>query len=154
MKKFRADWKPAADVQSDAARVLPAMLRQFFAHGDKVVKPHTSERRLHQFRLAAKRIRYTLELFEPLYGAAIKAHLEGIKKVQQVLGQLNDCQASLELIPELEAQPEPGWLEAIVLRRDKKRSDFIDLWLDEFTDPVRREDWMARLEQPAGTLLK
>ena len=154
MKKFHGDWKPAAVVQSDAARVLPAMLRQFFEHGDKVIRPHTSETRLHRFRLEAKRVRYTLELFEPLYGAAIKGHLEGIKKVQHVLGQLNDCQATLELIPELDAAPEPGWLEAIVLRRDKKRADFIDLWLDEFTDAARRDDWIERLEQPAGTLLK
>ncbi len=154
MKKFSGDWKPTAAVQSDAARVLPAMLRQFFVHGDKVVKPNTSERRLHQFRLEAKRARYTLELFEPLYGAAIKVHLEGIRKVQQVLGQLNDCQATLELIEDLEAKPERSWLEAIELRRDKKREDFVELWLDEFTDPARRGDWMARLEQPASTLLK
>jgi len=147
MKKFRADWQPLGLARAEASRALPALLRHFFEHGDRVVRPRTSERRLHEFRLATKRARYTLELFEPLYGAAIKGHLEGLRKVQQVLGQLNDCQATLELLDEIDAAAEPAWLDAIALRRDKKRGEFSRLWLEEFSDPVRREAWIEALEQ-------
>ena len=151
MKKFHADWQAAAPARSEAARVLPKLIGNYFIQGDKVVRPRTSEKSLHEFRLATKRARYTLELFEPLYGAALKPHLEGLKKVQQVLGQLNDCQASLELLTQLDAtiQPpslDPAWLETIALRRDKKRGEFARLWLDEFTDPLRRESWILALE--------
>jgi CHAD domain-containing protein len=148
MKKFAGDWQTTAGAGAEARRVLPALLRHYFRHGDRAVRPKTSDERLHEFRLATKRARYTLELFEPLYGAAVKPHLEGLKKVQQVLGQLNDCQASLHLLKELDGTGEKrlakeAWLEAIELRRDKKRGEFARLWTEEFSDEAKRESWLA-----------
>jgi CHAD domain-containing protein len=147
VKKFATHWEAKAPARAEAARVLPELLRHYFEHGDRVMRPGTSGKRLHQFRLATKRARYTLELFQPLYGAAIQAHLDGLKQIQQVLGQLNDCQASLELLEaDLKDVCEPAWLEAIELRRDGKRGEFAKLWLSKFTDQVLRAGWILAVE--------
>ena len=145
MKKFHTDWQAESSASAEAIRVLPALLRHWFQHGDHVIQPRTSEKRLHEFRLATKRARYTLELFEPLFGTVIRQHLDGLKKVQQVLGQLNDCQTSLELLKELPTPCDAAWIDAIKLRRDKKRGDFTQMWLDEFADESRRESWLLAL---------
>jgi CHAD domain-containing protein len=143
VKKFVAHWEANAPARAEAARVLPELLQHYFEHGDRVMQPGTSDKRLHEFRLATKRARYTLELFQPLFGAAIQAHLDGLKQIQQVLGQFNDCQASLELLEaDLEGVCERAWLEAIQLRGDAKRGEFAELWLSKFTDGVLRTGWI------------
>lgn len=45
---------------------------------------------LHSLRKQAKRLRYQMELFPDLYGDSYKSHLAEVKKVQDILGQLND----------------------------------------------------------------
>jgi CHAD domain-containing protein len=146
MKKWACKWEPQAVARGEAGRELPELLRHYFRRGDRAARPKTSEKRLHEFRLATKHTRYTLELFQPLYGAAIKPHLDGLKKIQQVLGQLNDCQATLELLGDFGAPCDPHWRQGIELRRDRKRGEFAQLWLDEFTDEAKRAGWLQVLE--------
>jgi len=45
---------------------------------------------LHDLRKIAKRSRYNRELFLPLYGAEYQQHLQSIKEVQAILGELQD----------------------------------------------------------------
>ena len=153
MKKFRAAWNPSASAVDEAARQLPLLMRHFFRQGDKAVRPDSSEEQLHAFRLAAKRARYTLEVFEPLYGTAIKPCLAAIRSVQKVLGEVNDCRASLDLLREAAVPVEPAWIEAIEQRMAKKREEFVGLWSGEFSDRAMRRDWAARLAQPSSTYL-
>lgn len=44
----------------------------------------------HAMRIAAKRLRYTMELFRPLYGGELDRVLEAIKQVQSLLGDVHD----------------------------------------------------------------
>ncbi len=50
----------------------------------------TGGKNLHDLRKQAKRLRYQMELFTDLYGERYKTHLAEAKKVQDILGQLND----------------------------------------------------------------
>ena len=50
----------------------------------------TGGENLHNLRKQAKRLRYQMELFTDLYGDRYKTHLAEAKKVQDILGQLND----------------------------------------------------------------
>ena len=50
----------------------------------------TGGENLHNLRKQAKRLRYQMELFPDLYGDSYKTHLAEVKKVQDILGQLND----------------------------------------------------------------
>ena len=48
-------------------------------------------RRLHRMRIAAKRLRYALELFAPCWDGATKAFAEEVSELQGALGDLHDC---------------------------------------------------------------
>ncbi len=50
-------------------------------------------KRLHKMRIAAKRLRYALELFAPCWGGATKAFAEEVAELQGALGELHDCDA-------------------------------------------------------------
>lgn len=53
---------------------------------------------LHQMRIAAKRLRYTMEIFAPFHGEEFTAAIEQIKKIQELLGSIHDADV---LVPEL-----------------------------------------------------
>ena len=54
---------------------------------------------LHLMRIAAKKLRYTLEIFLPLYRGKMDATLETMKYVQQQLGEIRDCDVWITYIP-------------------------------------------------------
>jgi len=58
----------------------------------------------HQMRIAAKRLRYTMELFRPAYEGDLDACLSAIKKLQDLLGDLHDCDVWLQLLPDFLAE--------------------------------------------------
>jgi CHAD domain-containing protein len=45
----------------------------------------------HAMRIAAKRLRYTMELFKPIYDGGLDRVIEAIKHVQSLLGDAHDC---------------------------------------------------------------
>ncbi len=45
----------------------------------------------HAMRIAAKRLRYTVEIARPLYGGELDEALNSIKRVQSLLGEVHDC---------------------------------------------------------------
>lgn len=46
---------------------------------------------LHEMRIAAKWLRYTMETFAPLYAEQLKSALQVTRKVQDLLGDIHDC---------------------------------------------------------------
>ncbi|HWQ67756.1 MAG TPA: metallophosphoesterase family protein [Methanospirillum sp.] len=44
----------------------------------------------HQMRIAAKRLRYTLEAYSDLFDPGLKEEIKGVKKVQELLGEIHD----------------------------------------------------------------
>jgi CHAD domain-containing protein len=67
---------------------------------------------LHALRIAAKHLRYMLEIFEPLFaqgkgsgtggqgsGSSLQAPLKAAKQIQVFLGTLHDCDVWLEFLP-------------------------------------------------------
>lgn len=59
----------------------------------------TNSEALHDMRIAAKRVRYVLEVSDPVLADA-KAGVRAAKKVQDLLGELHDCD---ELLPVIDA---------------------------------------------------
>jgi CHAD domain-containing protein len=124
-------WRLEEITQVNAARVLPALAASFLANGDKAVRPETSEVKLHAFRLNAKEFRYTLEAFRPLYGPTLDRHIANVRRVQTVLGDLNDCRATADLlgrfdtVAAVEVERMRQFLEE---RKGELRAKFVEAW--------------------------
>ncbi len=53
----------------------------------------------HAMRIAAKRLRYTLETYGPLFEDELRSEVKVIKALQEVLGDLHDCDVWIERLP-------------------------------------------------------
>lgn len=54
----------------------------------------------HAMRIAAKRLRYTMEIFNDLYGDGLKKIIKSTKKLQDLLGDMHDCDVWIEFLPQ------------------------------------------------------
>jgi CHAD domain-containing protein len=100
----------AAGRQGDAARspalfalaasVLVQRLADLQAYETYVSQPECRDE-LHAMRIAAKRLRYTMEIFAPLYPGELKAPLKTVKTLQEQLGDLHDGDVWLQALPAL-----------------------------------------------------
>jgi CHAD domain-containing protein len=54
---------------------------------------------LHEMRKAAKRLRYTLEIFAPPFGSAFEPHIKKIKALQDSLGSVHDRDVWIAFLP-------------------------------------------------------
>ncbi len=55
---------------------------------------------LHAMRIAAKRLRYTLEIFSSLYPNELKNYIQAVKTTQEMLGEIHDCDVWATYLPE------------------------------------------------------
>ena len=55
---------------------------------------------LHNLRIAAKRLRYTLELFRSVLGETVEQNIDRVKSTQEALGNLHDADVRIALIQE------------------------------------------------------
>jgi triphosphatase len=100
--------------------------------------------RLHQLRIAAKKLRYSAESFAGLYDRKkSESFLAVLSEVQEVLGQVNDVAVAHRLLDELAAdaalaaQQEESVLEAVNLSRGWIAHD-LDHQLDRLRKSIRR----------------
>lgn len=54
----------------------------------------------HQMRIAAKKLRYVLEICNPAYEERLSASVKTAKKLQSLLGEIHDCDVWLDFIPQ------------------------------------------------------
>src|SRR5688500_3767961 len=85
--RFR--WDLQTDVKENAHRELPRLARKYFKRG-RVASLEKRLDKLHEFRLMTKSFRYTLELFRDVYGARLDERIKKLRRLQDVLGRLND----------------------------------------------------------------
>jgi CHAD domain-containing protein len=95
-------WNGQKSVRENIHDRLPDLVGDFFKEGRKAIQADRSWAEMHEFRLRTKEFRYTLELFEPLYGEALQKRMESIKKIQRFLGDANDAVTTRRLIKGLD----------------------------------------------------
>ena len=96
---------------------------------------------LHRLRIAAKKLRYTLELLAPRHG-----RLEQIKRLQSLLGDINDYETARRIIAE-----ESGGKKLLAQledRQNKKIREFRRYWKSDFDGDGNIQQWMAELSHP------
>jgi CHAD domain-containing protein len=136
-----------APVAQIARQMLPGMAEDFFERGDSAAGDKTSARELHRFRIASKKFRYSLELFAPLCGSSLPPKLEAIRRVQTLLGDVNDLETLRELI-----RPFDGTKAVVAWLRKRQRRrlvQFREHWANTFAPAAERERWLDFLKQLA-----
>jgi CHAD domain-containing protein len=66
--------------------------------------------RHHEFRILVKRLRYTLEAFGQLYADRLKEYVTCLKEIQDILGEIHDCDVWMEMLPRF-LEEEKGRIE-------------------------------------------
>jgi CHAD domain-containing protein len=70
-------------------------LKQMLRHQESLSDPDDQAQH-HAMRIAAKRLRYTLEIAKPAYGQLLDPFLDAVKTVQTLLGDVHDCDVWVE----------------------------------------------------------
>ena len=84
----------------NARIILRERLSEMYAYAQYVDNPDNT-RELHDLRIAAKRVRYTLELFEEFLPEAGKGIADELAQLQDELGALHDSEVMLALLHQL-----------------------------------------------------
>lgn len=87
-----------------APPLLEERLEELWSFQPYAARPEAVEE-LHEMRIAAKWLRYTMELFAPAYAGELKEEIGDVKRLQELLGDLHDSDVRLELLRELTAEP-------------------------------------------------
>ena len=119
----------------DAARILSRAAKRFFARG-KAAKE--SDEKLHPLRIAAKKLRYTLELLPQ----PVKC-VEPIRKLQSRLGDINDFETIRRIVTEEGAGKRLA--ERLKQTRDNKIREFRLYWQAEFGGRNNARKWTHAL---------
>jgi CHAD domain-containing protein len=59
---------------------------------------------LHAMRIAAKKLRYSMEIFASLYPQELKPYLQACRQTQDLLGNIHDCEVWISFLPEFTNQ--------------------------------------------------
>ncbi len=86
-------------VYQQAYLAIAMRLENMLAYEIYVNQPERLEE-LHAMRIAAKRLRYTMEVFAPLYQDELKQQLKTARNVQTMLGDIHDCDVWVEYLPQ------------------------------------------------------
>jgi CHAD domain-containing protein len=89
---------PEDTLASNAPLMLHTRLAEMYRFARYV---HDSERveDLHNMRIAAKRLRYTMEVFAPCFpGPTFDGLYENVKKIQEQIGDIHDCDVRVPML--------------------------------------------------------
>lgn len=127
--------------------------RKLWSYEPYIRQPERVEE-LHAMRVAAKQLRYTLEIFAPLYPDSYKKALSVVKEMQELLGAIHDMDVWIDFLPRFmedervrtiqyynSAHPmtrlRPGLTYLLELHQNERQlvyRRFIDMW-DRWTEP-------------------
>ena len=87
----------AAGLSGVAAERIAIRLDTFLGYEPFLADPDAIAEH-HAMRIAAKKLRYTLEVYAPLYRQGLAKPLRRVKKMQSILGDIHDCDVWIDLV--------------------------------------------------------
>ena len=93
------DLEPAGALADNAERIVIVRLDELGSFMPKATDPREVVA-LHDMRIAAKRLRYILEITAPCFGPYAKAATKLIKDLQDLLGEIHDCDVQIPEVTE------------------------------------------------------
>ena len=85
---------PVGPLADNAARVVRVRLREMRSFAPRALEPEDTKAQ-HDMRIAAKRLRYVLELTEFCFGRRGETARRRARDLQELLGELHDCDVML-----------------------------------------------------------
>jgi CHAD domain-containing protein len=133
------------------ARIVRTRADELFSHGDEVLDTADIER-VHDMRVASRRLRAVLEIFEPVFPQGdFKTVLRDVKALADALGERRDPDVHIDAMEELEAAMQaanrPG-IEALV-KRQRARQAAGNATLQAALEHTREADLHTRLHSLA-----
>lgn len=96
--------KRGAEFARQAPDMIEARLDEMRALSGAIEDPANVEG-LHRMRIAAKRLRYTMEAFAPCFGRPLLDKIAAIKLLQEQLGQIHDSDVWMEKLRQYRDEP-------------------------------------------------
>lgn len=143
-------------------------LERLLPYQESLADPEDRERH-HAMRIAAKRLRYTVEISRPVYNGQLDGTIDAIKRVQTLLGEVHDCDVWIEQLQEFAAKERrrilklfghAGWFARLQVgieylqeeRRQRRRQVFREL-VDYWQELGQRGEWekLANTARARGT---
>jgi CHAD domain-containing protein len=85
---------PKAPLRPNAERIVATRVAELRSLAEPALDPAAAEAQ-HDLRIAAKRLRYVLELTGACFGPEAKAVRKAARELQGVLGEIHDCDVML-----------------------------------------------------------
>ncbi len=120
-------------LRSNAGRIVATRLDELGGFADQALDPD-AETAQHDMRIAAKRLRYVLEITESCFGGEAVAARKAVRELQGVLGDIHDCDVMLPRVDGI-----PSLTTLLRARREQLVGDFHHLWQAE----AGRGTWAA-----------
>ncbi len=116
---------PAAPLRLNMARIVRTRLNELRSFAPTALESAAAEAQ-HDMRIAAKRLRYVLEISGPCLGVEAGAARDAAKRLQGVLGEIHDCDVMLPRVWGIESM-------RVLLRGRRQRlfGEFRDLWREQ-----------------------
>jgi len=143
-----------------ARSVILERLRELEKLSDSLFRPFAIEP-LHDMRIAAKRLRYAIELFQDCWGRSIKTYAKQVARLQTALGALHDCDVWVDSVGEdllnarklkqMDHADGSEWLlDHFLRKRTRHLRQAFALWRDWEANEVSTKLREALHAEPAG----
>ncbi len=114
-----------------------------FLSMEKYVHKENANLKHHEMRISAKKLRYTMEFFAPLFKNHLEEEIRTVKKYQDILGEKHDLEVWIDYIPKFIQRNKgnkkkadnskleimmKGFLAYIKVQRKGRYTQFVDLW--------------------------
>lgn len=116
---------PTGPLRPNVALIVGVRLEELRGFADAALSPDASEAQ-HNMRIAAKRLRYLLEIFAGCIGEKAEEARRAAKRLQSTLGDLHDCDLMLPKVEEI-----PSVAALLRRRRERLYREFVELWQTE-----------------------
>jgi CHAD domain-containing protein len=146
-------WLETETAAANARHALPALLEQFCKAGERLARDSFDPTALHGLRLEGKHLRYTLELFRPIYGRRIDDLIAAFKDTQTRLGDISDATTTTDWLKSqgIHRTSEARQLQFFLHHRARKLStQFVEYWRNHWGLPAFRQQWVHYLARYAG----
>lgn len=91
---------PQGALAENVARIVRVRCDELHSFAPRALDAHEVQT-LHDMRIAAKRLRYILELHHPNFGPYAEEAAKRAKELQEVIGEIHDCDVTIPRVDDL-----------------------------------------------------